>query len=204
MSIIHPAKPLLLSLIASAALHAGDAATPAHSSILPVTPEASWYLGVGAGGLGLATSPSQERIHAKSASLILGYTLNPYLAIEGRYTHAVGSLHYEAGKTASPSKTLTDSTYTDIDLLLKLSYPIGHLSPYLLAGYGRSTITHIVGADRSEQSLRYGAGLSYHATEHLHLFADYLRAYRGKGFDGRSTDERVTLDRLTLGMTYHF
>ena len=203
MPIKNPAKFLLFGLIASTILHAGDSTTKANTPVAPIH-SSSWYLGMGMGGFGLTTQTSQEHLFSKSASLILGYTLNRYLSIEGRYTHAIGSLHYDAGKTSSPSKILSESTYTDTDLLLRLSYPIGHFSPYLLAGYGRSTITHIVGSNRAESSLRYGAGLSYQATEHLHLFADYLRAYRGKGFDGRSTDENVHLDRLTLGMTYHF
>ena len=194
---------LLFGLIASTILHAGDGTAKANTPVAPIQPS-SWYLGIGMGGFALVTETNREHLSSKSASLILGYTLNRYLSIEGRYTHALGALDYDAGKTVSPSKTLTDSTYTDLDLLLKLGYPIGHFSPYLLAGYGRSTITHIVGADRTEKSLRYGAGLSYQATEHLSLFADYLRAYRGQGFDGRSTAEKVHLDRLTIGMTYHF
>ena len=200
----NPTKFLLFGLIASTILHAGNTTALADAPVVPVASVSPWYLGAGIGGFALVTQTNRERLSSKSASLILGYTLTPYLAIEGRYTHAIGSLHYDAGKTPSPSRTLTDSTYTDTDLLLKLSYPIGRFSPYLLAGYGRSTITHIVGSNRTESSLRYGAGLSYQAAEHLHLFADYLRAYHGKGFDGRSIDENVHLDRLTVGVTYHF
>ncbi len=204
MSIKHPAIFLLSAFIASTCLYAGDGAVPASSPVVPIASTPPLYLGIGVGGFALVTEKNRERVDAISTSWILGLTLNPYLAIEGRYTHALGTLHYDAGKTASPSQTLRGSTYTDWDLLLRLSYPIGRFSPYLLAGYGRSTITNIVGYDRFEQSLRYGAGIAYQATEHVHFFGDYLRAYRGKGFDGRSTAEHVHLDRLTFGITYHF
>jgi outer membrane receptor protein involved in Fe transport len=164
----------------------------------------SWYIGGGIGGFGLLSEDSRELLYSKDLSLILGYQFNDYLSIEGRYAHSLGSIKYDHGKTEYLSRTLSNSSYQDLELLARFAYPFGSFSPYLLAGFGQSTITHIANANRSEKSIHYGVGLSYSLSDRLELFADYIRAYRGNGFDKRSTAETLHLDRLTTGIIYHF
>jgi len=141
-----------------------------------------------------------ERLHAMSGTLLAGYALNRYTALEGRYTRGWTRVRYtHAGATRSLS-----SHYDDLSLYLKLSYPIGRWSPYLLVGYGRSTLSDLGGRDREEYGVHYGAGLAWHLDDETALFGEYTRLYHGYGFGGQARRDLLTLDALTVGLRYRF
>ena len=108
-------------------------------------------------------------------------------------------MHYHG----SSSKSL-QSSYTNAALYAKLSYPIKALKPYLLIGYGINTISNLNGSDRVESSIQYGIGISYKPTNKVSIFADYIRAYNNKGFDGRAMQDRLRANLVTIGATYTF
>ncbi len=189
---------MVAMLLIGMSLNAGEASKSPASSVVPV--EASrLYLGIGGTLAVLKDGFTGEKITARSLSIIAGYRINEYVAFEGRFARSVGSPSY----TGSAPQTL-DTTMSDLGGYLKLSLPLGALSPYLLAGYGLSHYSNLSGAPRSGYGLRWGGGLSYRIDPHLSLFGDYIRAYDAKGLDGLARLDTIRIHHATFGLIYHF
>jgi opacity protein-like surface antigen len=195
---------LLLAGLSVHSLYGGDYKGASDlPSVVSVEDSGGLYVGIGAGLFALRTDPTREKLSSVTGTAIFGYALNRYIALEARLHKSLGHLRYHRGKLTIPDQTLK-STYDSQALFVKVGYGMGAFEPYVLLGYGRSRITDLSYSDRIEWSKRYGAGIGYRVSEHVEVFADYVRAYRAKGFDGRSTQETVTLDHATLGLRYHF
>ncbi len=177
----------------------GKDAAPASSTVLSIEEESGFYLGGGFSSFALHNTDADEKLSANGGTIIAGYRFNSYLSLEGRYTQSA-KLTYSKG---SIDKSL-DSTYTNTAIFAKLSTPIGSFTPYALLGYGQNKITNLIGSDRIERSIEYGAGVSIKTTDNLSLFADYIRAYSAKGFDGRATAEHQHISLITAGLIYKF
>jgi len=160
----------------------------------------SWYAGIGLGGFKLDNSTDDESYKKATATILAGYEISKYLSIEGRYTASLGDVKFKDPKGTQK----TDSSFSNIALYTKLSYPIGEFKPYLLLGYGKSKITNIADSDRSESGFQYGAGASYELDNHWCIFADYTRLYDDKGFDGRASDSNIKIDTAIAGIKYRF
>ena len=74
----------------------------------------------------------------------------------------------------------------------------------MLWGYGVLKLTNIEGGDREERTMQYGIGIRYRTTEHLSIFVDWVRAYDDKGFDGRATHDAISVDLVSMGVSYRF
>lgn len=128
-----------------------------------------------------------DDLDAHGMLALLGYQINEYLAVEGRYTG-----------------TLSDITINDIDydrlmtnkaLYLKPMYPVDNFAIYGLLGYGQT-----VANNTSDEGFQYGAGATFEAMENVGLFVDYTRLYDDSGLDMGDT----TLDSVNVGVTYNF
>jgi opacity protein-like surface antigen len=191
---------LLITLFSTLILNAGGKEiAPVSSDTIAIEDDGGFYVGGAYAHFGLYNTDAHENLTAKALTLIAGYEINRYLSIEGRYTQSSDVTYHKDKQT----KPLT-SHYTDTALYAKIGYPMGSIAPYALIGYGRNTITNLIGSDRTENSIHYGAGLTIKATESLSLFADYVRAYQGKGFDGRATTEHQHINLLSAGIIYKF
>jgi len=196
MKIIPKAGMGLLTL--SMLLHAGNVPKSPPSDVTPVS-SSGWYIGASFSRAQMTNADFAERLQAMGGSVILGYRLNDYVALEGRYTRSTHLRYTHQGKSKSLS-----ASYTNLALYARLSYPIQHLSPYLLIGYGQNTLSSLSQSPRHERSFQYGAGLTYHLDDHWQLFGDYLRTYQGTGFDGRARQSTITSGLLSAGVIYQF
>ena len=161
------------------------------------------YIGIGFGEFRLKTGMTRERLSSAVGALSVGYALNDWFAVEGRYTRGFGGIRYDGGNY-SVKRTTLQSTFSNLAIYAKLNLPGKEISPYILGGYGRTRITNLSHADRSEQGWQYGVGIDLHLDPRLDLYADWVRLYRGQGFSGRSRAERVTVSAATLGLRYRF
>jgi len=193
-------------LVSVLTLHAGDAKNTQlpETQPLPIVAETSdFYVGVGAGRFSLKNTFTKEKLNANTATLLAGYELHRHFALEARYTRSLKDIRYKSGNL-SASNTDLDSTFTNIALYAKIGYAFENIKPYILLGYGESKITNLSFSDRKEASFQYGAGVSYTFNAKWKIFGDYVRAYDDKGFDGRSTADKLHVNLLTFGVTYHF
>ena len=52
--------------------------------------------------------------------------------------------------------------------------------------------------------MEYGVGVAYRVTQKVSIFAEYIRVYNHKGFDGRSKADKLRAGNATIGIIYHF
>jgi len=170
----------------------GDLPSVASSDVVPVDP----LLGVYVGGSASLTQDGIKTIDTKGGILI-GKNVTDNLGVEVRYLHKVGSL-------VSQGDLLDISPYTSIAGYLKFRQRMGDFSPYVLIGYGRLCAVNRRGKVFKHLGGQWGAGLSYHLSDDVRLFADYTSLYSGKGFDGLKIGKPVNASAVLLGMAYKF
>ena len=195
-----------LCLLASLALQAGDAKhTQKPDTIpLPILPTKNeLYMGLGVGQFTLKNTQTKEELSSMTGTIILGYDIDQYFGLEARYSRSFQDICYDSGNFTVANHDI-DATFTNMALYAKVGYAFEKIKPYILLGYGESKVTNLSFSNRKEAGLQYGAGLSYELNPHWNLFADYVRAYDDKGFDGRSRADTLTLDIATFGFKYHF
>ena len=196
-------KLILLLFISSIYLFAGASGKyvqKATSKPISVVEESKYYLGVGFGKFKLKNRDISENLKSNIISLIAGYNINNYLSLEFRYYKGVSNLTYHS---LNKSKKI-DSKYSNYSIFVKTTYPIDNFNPYILLGYGVNKISNLNNSDRKESNLEYGLGVSYKVNDNVYIFADYIRAYNKKGFDGRATQDRLRVNLITIGATYNF
>jgi len=168
------------------------------------------YVGLGVSWMMLENDYSGEEFNANGMMLQLGYQFNEYVAVEGRYTHHIGDLEYDHGRSLNSDIDNYSGDFINTALYLKGMYPVGDFVPYVLLGYGEVALTNIpvggpgIAADRAERGFQWGVGGAYNVTENVALFADYVRLYDGTGFDGRAMGADLSADSWTVGITYTF
>ena len=202
MKTIH--KFILILCLTTYSLFAGDYHALAETEPIKVPiDDSSFYIGAGVSSFVLDDDTTAEELSTNTSLVIVGYSYNPYIAIEGRYYKGLGDIDYSAGDTQSPD-AVYDSDFSNIALFLKASYPVSDMQVYALLGYGQLELTNIAGSDRVEKSLQYGLGMSYKVSDNVELFTDWLRAYDDKGFDGRAKNDDISIDLVSMGVTYKF
>ena len=194
---------LNLSLYGSSAKYTKQATIPPISVINQADNYSGFYIGLGVGKFRLKDSFTKERLTSTTATVIIGYDFNQYLALEGRYTRSLHNLHYSNRKATSLNSKLS-STFSNIAIYGKIGYSIDKFKPYLLIGYGENKITNLAYSTRKELSFQYGVGFSYRFNKHWELFADYIRSYNSKGFDGRAKIDNIKINTITVGINRHF
>ncbi len=128
-----------------------------------------------------------------------GYKINPYIAIEGRYTMASGA-DIDASFPNPP-----DADITNIAIYAKPTYPIGRVNIYGLLGYGKTEVDYSSGtvADWDKSGFQWGGGVNFEITNHFAVFADYTKWCDFDEVVGAYTTTRE-MDAITVGLTYTF
>ena len=160
-----------------------------------------WSIEVGAMHMRLRNRDSGEQISDTLPMVQIGYRWSRYAAATLYLSASLRDVRYRKGSATSIA---LPSLFRYQGLYLRASYPLGSLSPYLLAGIGRTTLTKLVGQDRVSVSPGWGVGVSYRVNNRLSCDLSYLRHYEAKGFDGRATADRVRIDSVQVGVRYHF
>ncbi len=184
-----------LSMIAEA----GSLSLKPSSDVVSVV--SPWSIGVGAMCMRLSNLDSGERIRDTLPMVQIGYRWSRYTSARLYLSASVRDVHYRRGSAAAST---LPSRFRYQGLYLRASYPLGNLSPYLLAGIGRTTLTNLVDRDRVSVSPGWGAGVSYRLNNHLSADLSYLHQYEAKGFDGRAIADRVRIDSVQVGLRYCF
>jgi opacity protein-like surface antigen len=130
-----------------------------------------------------------------------GYKINPYIAIEGRYTMANGAdvdVRYLTGASRS-------ADITNIAIYAKPTYPIGRVNIYGLLGYGKTEVDYssITMEDWDKSGFQWGGGANFEITSHFAVFADYTRWCDFDEASGMFATTRE-MDAITVGLTYTF
>ncbi len=185
-------------------VYAGEVMIPATVASVEVSSPVEYYVEGALGSFSLEDKVTSEELSVKTGMLGAGIAFSPYIALEARYYRGIGNqIDFDSGATSSPDKVY-DSTFTNLSVFAKFSYPAGRWTPYVLWGYGSLKLTNIEGGDREERAMQYGVGVRYKTTEHLSVFVDWVRTYDDKGFDGRAKNDDISIDLVSVGITYRF
>ena len=204
-------KKITLSLgalvaISSLGFAGGDIAPVEPEVMAPVVMQADnsgVYVGLGMSAVSARDSAfdldftssevGQDRL--ANATFLVGYNINEYFAVEGRYT-----------------TTFTDEDLVEMDgfsFFVKPQYPLSEdFSVYALLGYGSVEMDGVGPAkgrvDVDDSGFQWGLGASYAIGDNYTIFIDYTSLasemdavyYNGAG--------EVDADAVTLGVTYKF
>jgi len=163
-----------------------------------------WYVGGGLGQANINNDTSREEWDSNTFVLQAGYQIDPYVAIEGRYSLGF-NMDYNKGVTLGTYNGIPlDNDFSSWGVYVKPSYPIGDFSLYVLLGYGGVQLSDIRGGDAYEDGFQWGLGVSYSVTDRVSVFVDYVSMYDDTGFDYVGTRDSWDADAWTLGVSYRF
>jgi opacity protein-like surface antigen len=205
-------KKIGLSLLTLVALSGvsfagGDAIKPVEPQIvIPVEIETDLVSGFYA-GIGASVASTREadqdffdvvdgQDRTGDVSLVVGYDINEYVAVEGRYQFSVAE------------ENILDKT--SWGLFVKPQYPVTEdFKVYGLLGFGGLDVsgTNHVGAkiDADDTGLQWGLGASYEVYENISIFVDYLNIATGMDTTAFVTSNvEIDSDAFTVGVIYHF
>jgi opacity protein-like surface antigen len=119
----------------------------------------------------------KDSLNTTQAMVDVGYKINKYLALEGRYwmgSSKSSTLSYVLDTYDYSAKTSAYGIY------VKPMYPItAEMNVYTLAGYGNTKVQGIVldnvRYSESKSGFQYGAGADYKVTKNISLFSDYVK-----------------------------
>ena len=128
-----------------------------------------------------------------NATFLVGYNLNEYFAVEGRYT-----------------TSFTKEDLVEVDgwsLFVKPQYPVSEdFSVYALLGYGGVNMDGVnnTRVDVDDSGFQWGLGASYAIGDNYTIFLDYTSL--ASEMDGvyYNGGLQVDADALTIGATYKF
>ena len=196
-------KKIKLSLI-------GCIAAMAMTSTMASASETPMYVG-GAYGyetLTIDRAAGGNLLDEKFGSIMLdaGYTINQYVAVEGRYWSGINSSNDLAWRGNIPS----DITIDAWGLYVKPMYPVSSsFNLYALLGYGTADVTYDIPAGGSFTSdstggFSWGIGADYAITNNWALFVDYTSVIEGESgnLDNFQTDDSVNV--INFGVNYQF
>lgn len=189
--------------LSSFGIAGGDIAPvePAVAAVYAPADESSFYVGIAMAatssrdssvGLNFTSSKAgQDR--QGNFTLLAGYNINRYFAVEGRYT-----------------TTFTDEDLVETDSLsifAKPQYPISEaFSLYALLGYGAVTMDGVNGAnvDVDESGFQWGLGVDWEVANNTSIFVDYTSLaseMEGTYYNGAL---EVDSDQINVGVIYKF
>ena len=139
-------------------------------------------------------------IHPRALAVKGGIALNPYFAVEARYTTGIKS-----------GDAIVSGVKVDLDVdhlygaYVKGMMPIGGVSPYLLVGYSHGKETATVKAYNMKQSdsasgSSFGIGIDIPITQTLSFNAEWARFVKGK--DDAGVGSKV--EGLSAGVAMYF
>lgn len=138
-----------------------------------------------------SVTDGQDRLG--NITLQAGYNINPYLAIEGRYTAMI-----------------TNEDLVSMDgwsLFVKPQYPLDEAwTIYALIGFGGVNIDQegTLPVNVDDTGFQWGVGASYGMMDNISVFLDYTQL--ANDMDGLywNGDLQADADAITLGVTYNF
>ena len=139
------------------------------------------------------TSVKEGQDRLGNVTLLAGYDINTYLAIEGRYTATVTQKHI--------------SEMSGISIFVKPQYDISEeLSVYGLLGYGKVNIDNVgkqTNIDVNKGGFQWGLGTNYDVTDDASIFIEYVSL--AKDMDGQfRTSNSADVDTVSIGLIYRF
>jgi len=129
-------------------------------------------------------------------TLLAGYDINEYVAIEGRYQFSVAE------------ENILDKTSWGI--FVKPQYPVTEdFKVYGLLGYGGIDVsgTNHIGSSiaTDDTGFQWGLGASYEVYENISIFIDYLNIASGVPTTAFvASNVEIDSDAFTIGVIYHF
>ncbi len=215
-------KKILISMAVLGSMAFADGAAAVNGSADDIIDQEGFYAGLAISAMSSRDSRvsmdifdievGQDRLG--NVSLVGGYIVNDYLALEGRY-----------------GTTFSDEDRVELDsqwsLFIKPMYKFeddderldgdDYIAVYALLGYGNVTLKGVNGlnADIDDSGFQWGIGVSYTFREFSHegdykyrdtwtIFADYTslgRDMSGLYYNGAG---KVDADAFTIGLTYKF
>ena len=140
-------------------------------------------------------------IHGNAVTLLAGYEINNYFAIEGRYSKTVNDLYIDIGALGSDTGDKFGGSMSNLGLYLKPMYQSGRMGLYGLLGVGhvRFDIDNI--GNSSENEFQWGLGMSFDAgksfvgNSDVTFFVDYIRL---------NNDSYVNIGSTSFGLLFKF
>lgn len=144
--------------------------------------------------------------YGNALTILAGYSVNRYFAIEGRYSSSVGDLSLE-GKFVGLSEGVDfGGNMTNAGIYLKPKYTTPQLAVYALLGYGQFDMDiDDMSGSISENGFQWGLGIKFHGGEHFDIYLDYTNFYyddEGSIFQGYTAD--INIDSFNVGLAYKF
>jgi len=186
-----PLKSAIILSILSSILLMGEEISSPYTPPEPNTRIAPHSLYAGGGFSHYLADDDTHDITANALTEIVGYQLNRYFGVEGRFSATLGKVTFDDGVTKKDRKKYISNK----SLYLKGTYPVYGVQVYGLLGYGETVTSKM-----SESGLQWGAGVNYTLGENYHIYADYTRMYDDAGFK----NDNFSLDNLSLGVLYSF
>ncbi len=189
-------------LTSTLAMAGGDIAPVEPVIETPVVVEApaktGFYAGIAYSCMQVTGDTPDQEYMGNGISILAGYNINQYLAVEGRYTASLGDINY---KTWNVDKDIS-ADLSNIAIYLKPQYSFGTIGLYGLVGYGQTEVNDVTSA--TETSFQYGAGITANMNESVQFFVDYRRLYDDTGFDTLTSNQDVAANSWSLGVNYSF
>ncbi len=172
------------------------------------------YMNVGMDAQGVINRGKADfDIQGDNITLLMGYNINEYFAIEGRYSKSVNDLELDLDTSMDDKGMDWGGDMSNIALYLKPMYVSSKVTLYGLLGVGHTKIDFDPGFNTSDTKFQWGLGISFDAgftfigNKDVTFFMDYTR------FDQDDTtiflwDEILridgVIDSLNVGMSYKF
>lgn len=147
-------------------------------------------------------------------TLLGGYSINRYFAVEGRYSRSIGDVSISDISVGSSLNGMDipvpgmdfDGDMQNIALYLKPMYTTPKVAIYGLLGFGQFKMeADGVNDDFSENALQWGFGVMFSSGEHLNIYIDYIRLYGEKEhLFMHDFGASLQVDTLNAGLTYKF
>ena len=146
---------------------------------------ANGYVGGSYSTFDFSINGSNKELSVGAISVIGGYQISDYVAVEARVGAGVGDDRFLGW-------TLELDNY--FGAYVKAGMPINDFYPYALLGMTKGELSPS-GYGLSDSDMSYGVGLAYKVNDQVSLNAEYANMLDKGG---------VTIDGFTFGAAYHF
>jgi len=137
-------------------------------------------------------SGTSGQVRIGNAGILAGYDINPYVAVEARYSASIAKKD--------------NAKMSSLSVFIKPQYPVSEeLSVYGLLGYGQVKIDskNQSNVDVSKGAFQWGLGVDYEVIADISMFVEY--ASLAHNIDGTFlTADSASVDALNVGLTYRF
>ena len=185
-------------------------------AIADSNPNEDFYIGIAWGFASLeadasvGTETANVEIDHDTVMYQVGYKINSYIAVEGRYWDSIGDgdLSGSYSDSANPGNNFSvegdvETDFSAWGLYVKPMYPVTEdFTAYALVGWGSVELEY-EGFSDDERGFQWGLGASYNVNENISFFIDYIKLYDEDEAIYDITGN-VTMDSLNFGMNYNF